>query len=396
MSGLIAVLGLALAADPVAPPSPFDWYAIPVAGADTDDGAGGGARAEIARVEEGYAPYKWAWMVHAYVTTTGYQHHRVRFDRVGIGPRNRLRLTARLAWRAWKNDGYWGIGNGTTREPAFVGTFAADDPRRKRYRYSLLQPFGYLTLRHELTDAGTWEVFASFNPKWSDVQTYAGSRLEEEQPFGMAGGFTTVVSTGVLHDTRSPEIRPRKGHLFELSGRYAPDFGGEAGGFGGPLLSARAFTAPGDRVVLGGRVVGEWLFGTVPFYEMVHWGGAVPISGFGGFETLRGISFGRWRAPGKAVANGELRLDVLRHSAGSAQLAWELAPFVDVGTVWGAGLQTDELPVHGGAGVGVRVVLDETFVGRLDTAVGLDPVQTPDGAELRPTGGFYMVFDHPF
>ena len=86
-------MGLALAADPDPPAEPpFDWYAIPVAGADTDDGAGGGARAEIARVEEGYAPYKWAWMVHAYVTTTGYQHHRVRFDRVGIGPRNRLHV----------------------------------------------------------------------------------------------------------------------------------------------------------------------------------------------------------------------------------------------------------------------------------------------------------------
>lgn len=390
------LLGLALAQEPK-----LDWYALPVAAADTDDGAGGGFRAEIARIEEGYAPYKWAWMTHAYLTTTGYQHHQLRFDRVGIGSRHRLRLTVRIAWRAWKNDGYWGIGNGTTLEPGFVGTFAADDPRRKRYRYSLFQPFGYLTLRHEVGRDSPWEVFASFNPKLSRIATYPDSRLEQEQPLGMEGGVAVVASTGVLHDTREPEIRPRAGHLFEVSGRVAPQLpgalGGEAGGWGGPLVSARVFTSLGERVVLGGRVVGEYLLGSVPFYEMVHWGGAIPISGMGGYETIRGISFGRFRAPGKAVANLELRVDTLRHRLGkSSQMEWEIAPFVDAGTVWGAGSGPAEMPVHPGAGLGVRPVLNETFVGRLDAAVGLDRLEGPTGEEVRPTFGFYMVFDHPF
>lgn len=374
----------------------FDGYVIPVAGADTDDGFGAGARAEIARVEDGYAPYKWSLMAHGYLSTNGYQHHRLRYDRVGLGPQHRVRVTAYAAWRAWKNDGYWGIGNTTTREQAFTGTFDADDPARKRYRYELLQPFGYVTTRVDLGDS-PWSVFGSINPKWSSVQTYPGSVLEDEQPWGMAGGFALVATAGLLHDTRDPEIRPRKGHLFEASARGAPQLDGEAGGFGGPLLSARAFTSSGDRVVWAGRVVGEYLAGTVPFYEMVHWGGLVPMTGFGGFETIRGVSFGRWRAPGKVVANGELRIDAIRHRLGKAEMDWELAPFVDVGSVFGAGTTPEGLPVHPGAGLGVRPVLDETFVGRFDAAFGLDPVTLPSGAvDPRPTFGFYMVFEHPF
>lgn len=374
----------------------FDGYVIPVAGADTDDGFGAGGRAELARVEEGYAPYKWSLMAHGYLSTNGYQHHRLRFDRTGLGAQRRLRVTAYAAWRAWKNDGYWGIGNTTTREQAFTGTFAADDLRRKRYRYELLQPFGYVTARLDLGES-PWSVFGSVSPKWSSVETYAGSVLAEERPYGMAGGFAVQGTAGLLHDTRDPEIRPRKGHLFEASARATPLVDGEAGGFGGPLLSARAFAASGDRVVWAGRVVGEYLVGTVPFYEMVHWGGLVPMTGFGGFETIRGVSFGRWRAPGKVVANGELRLDAVRHRLGKAEMDWELAPFVDVGSVFGAGADGEGLPVHPGAGLGVRPVLDETFVGRFDAAFGLDPVTLRDGSvDQRPTFGFYMVFEHPF
>jgi hypothetical protein len=45
-----------------------------------------------------------------------------------MGPEGRTRFTLYTAWRQWLNDGYYGIGNGTTREAAFVGAFAADDP----------------------------------------------------------------------------------------------------------------------------------------------------------------------------------------------------------------------------------------------------------------------------
>lgn len=39
----------------------------------------------------------------------------------------------------------------------------------------------------------------------------------------------------------------------------------------------------------------------------------------------------------------------------------------------------------------------ETFVGRIDAGLGLDPVTEPDGrVEQEPTLGLYIVFDHIF
>ncbi|MCK6503176.1 BamA/TamA family outer membrane protein [Myxococcota bacterium] len=390
---------LALAAD-------TSWYAVPNVAYDSDDGLGFGARFEHARLDPALSPYRRAWMVHSFASMRGYQHHRVRFDRLGLGRDGRTRLTVNLSYRQWANDGYWGIGNGTLREQAFVedadgGALDADDPARKRYRYQLLQPFAQVALRRQVTAGGPLYAYLALNPKYSVVKTYEGSLLAEQRPYGMDGGFVPQLLFGIQHDTRSPEVCPSEGALLELGGRLAPWGTGQAGGFGGLFLSARGFQALGTpRLVLAGRLMAEAMWGSVPFYEMVHWGGATPVQGVGGFETLRGISFGRWRAPGKAVANAELRARVLDGDAGQVHLGLELAPYVDAGAVFFAGDQataaTPANPIHPAAGVGTRLVLDETFVGRVDLGWGVDPVQTDQGVESRKTMGIYVVFDHPF
>jgi hypothetical protein len=375
------------------------WYAVPNFAFDTDDGFGLGARAELAEDAPGHQPYRSAYMIHVFASSRGFHHHRVRWDRVGFGPENRLRFTAHLAWRAWLNDGYFGIGNRTLRERAFVGELEADDPARKRYNYSLQQPFAHLTLRARV--AQRVELYGALNLKWSSIDPYPGSVLERDRPFGIDGGLGAQVLAGVFYDSRRPEIDPRSGVVLELGVRGQPPLPGGAGYFAGVLASARGFYSPGSRVVLAGRLMGEYLLGKVPFFEMVHWGGAAPIAGFGGADTLRGIRFGRFRAPGKAVLNAEARLDVLRHAAGGKPLVWQLVPYVDAGVVFGEGtLATGPAggwPVHPGAGFGARAVYAGAFVGRLDMGWGLDPVLEPDGrVTAATTYRFYLVFDHTF
>ena len=375
------------------------WYLIPNAAYDTDDGLGGGARFEWAKVGGGYEPYKLSVVVQSYVAWSGFQHHRLRIDRTGLGPRRRLRATLHVAWRQWLHDGYWGIGNGTTREEAYVGDFERKDPRGDRYHYRLYQPFAHLSLRQHLGE-GPWSAFVAINPKYSTIEAYSGSLLEAQQPYGMGGGLAVQLMAGALYDTRAPEIAPREGVLLEASARATPDLGGEAGGFWGLLGSARAFVAAGGRVVFAGRLMAEWLHGTVPFYEQVHWGGYVPIAGFGSAETVRGMSFGRWRAPGKAVANFETRIDLFTHKVAKRPLTWELAPYLDVGTVFDAGddatAPAPAQPLHPAAGLGLRFRFDQTFVGRIDAGYGLDPVEGAAGIRQEPSLGLYLVFDHPF
>lgn len=404
MLGLLAVLALAEPAGAgVDAPEPTEdrgvsWFVIPVAAYDTDDGFGAGLRGELSFTDAEHTPYRQSFVMHLYASLTGYHHHRLRWDRLGLGPRGRLRLTVKLAWRQWLHDGYWGIGNGTAIDAAWYATdHDADDPERHRYQYSLFLPSAHVLARWDLQEDGPWQLFAAVEPKVAAVRTFDGSLLEEHRPYGMEGGPVVQVMGGALFDTRDPEIAPRRGVLLELSGRLAPRLSGEAGGFGGVLASARGFAPVGPHVTLAGRVLGEWLLGDVPFYEMVHWGGALPISGFGGAETLRGISFGRWRAPGKALLNAEVRIIVLRHTVGGHPLWWEVAPFGDLGVVWDAGeaatADAPEVPVHPAAGIGLRPIYDELTVGRLDLAVGRDDLS--DGSHV-PSVGFYLTFEHMF
>lgn len=379
-------------------------YALPALGVDTDDGFGAGARVALAWQQEGYEPYKFSVSAIGYVATSGYQNHRFRFDRTGIGANRRWRLTVFLAYRRWLYDRYYGIGNLMPRTAAAAAATDRSDPAYLSERYRLDQPGGQITLRHELGDDSPWEIFLASGLRYSVVQTYDDSILEADRPYGLRGGGVIQVGVGILHDTRDDELVPSRGHFYELSARAAPSIDAEAGGFGGGLLSARWYVSPHDRVTLAHRTMAELLVGNVPFYEMVHWGGSQPIAGFGGGNTLRGIPFGRWRGPGKAVSQTELRWTFLEHGLRGDPFGWELAPWVDVGSAFGSGDDAtplpegvDLFPVHPGFGGALRVVYNDTFVGRIDTGFGLDPVQQPDGSiEQTLNWGFYVFSDYPF
>ena len=140
--------------------------------------------------------------------------------------------------------------------------------------------------------------------------------------------------------------------------------------------------------------MGEALFGEIPFYELNQWGGAVQTIGFGGYMSLRGIRYGRYRAPGKAMLNTELRIDALRHSLGGKPFVWQLVPFVDLGTVFLDGGVPP--PLHTALGVGLRPIYDQAFVGRMDLGFGREFVETDSGVQIRWTPGFYLTYEHLF
>lgn len=382
-------------------PRPIRWFALPNVGYDTDDGFGFGARLEIQRVEAGVEPYRAWFMVQAWLTLRGYHDHRVEIDLPGLGPRGRTRMTVLAAYRQWLNDGYWGIGNSALRERPWVGAFERDDPRRRRYRYYLIQPFAHMGLRWGIGDT-PMALFGSLGVQWSRIATYPDSLLEEQRPAGMDGGFTAQVGLGFLVDTRLPEVAPDRGVLLEVSARFAPAFPGSTGAFGGPFASLRAWFGfvPG-RLVLATRVMGEWLAGDPPFFELVRWGGSMPILGFGGYSTLRGVSFGRWRAPGRAIANAELRIDLFSHKLLKQRLRWQIVPFADMGAVWGAGKPEEgtamAFPLHPSVGVGAHWIWADAFAARIDAGFAPDPVLEADGGITQEPGwGLYLQFGQTF
>lgn len=367
------------------------WVAIPNFGYDVDDGLGLGARGEIDWYDEGYDPYQLALVIHAYASTNGFHHHRVRFDAPGLGPAHNLRLTGHFAYRQWLNDGYWGMGNGTVLDRAAYDALP-DEPLYKRYRYTLMQPFGRLTLRGEL--GGPWAWFGFLAGRYSHIEQYDGALLGEDQPLGLEGGFGVQPGVGLLFDTREPELTPDRGVLVELSARGMPRLPGAEAEWVAGFASVRAFAKLGPKLVLAGRVMGEAMFGDVPFYDLNTWGGLVPTMGVGGSDSVRGVNFGRWRDTHKVAVNSELRIDVGTHTVLSRELRWQIVPFADAVTVWGEEPLGD-WPVHPGFGLGVHPIVADTFVGRLDVAVGVDRVRELDGTLTPvPSLGVYLVFDH--
>lgn len=384
-----------------------NWSLFPVAGVDSDDGVGFGVRGQLDMLKPGTDPYKSSFVIHLFTTTQGYHHHRFKFDLVDLGPAGNLRLTGHFAFRAWLNDGYWGLGNGSVHDPSY-DDLGKDDPLRKYYHYQLIQPFAHVTLRDDVTALGPGSllVYGSWEGRYSIINPYPGSLLEHEQPYGVAGGPAMQLTAGVLWDSRSPEITPDKGALVEVSGRALGMLDGDTwdpSAFGGPMVSLRGYVPVVPRLTWASRIMGEWLLGRVPFYEMVQWGGFVPIAGVGGSDTLRGASFGRWHGPGKAVLQDELRIDVLEHRFLKKSVRWQLAPFADVATVWGlaqedpallgaATVVAPRVPLHPAGGLGVRGIWGETLVGRFDVGLGQDIVPGGYGRSL----GFYLAFDHAY
>ena len=400
----IALLGAllpgswALAADePLVDDKPWKWFALPTASFDTDDGLGMGWRAEAAKEAPGVTPYRTSMVTQGYFSTRGFVDVRFSLDLVDRGPHDNLRVTTFAAFRRWKNDGYWGIGQGTARERDFVGPFDPDAPERKRYRYQLTQPLVHSLVRWDL--APPLALHAALQVKHSDVLIYPDSLLSEQRPFGVDGGWSAQLFLGGMLDTRDNEVDPHHGHWIELTGRAAPAIPGGQGAFVGAFASVRHYTQLHPNVVFGYRVMGEWLAGDVPFYEMVHWGASVPIAGFGGAQGLRAVKFGRYRGPGKAIWNSELRYTFWRPTLRGEPSVVEFSPWFDGGVVFGEGTsaQSGEWPVHPAAGVGLRLVYAGQFTGRVDVGYGHDPILSNAGV-LGPgnTLGFYTTFGHAF
>jgi hypothetical protein len=289
-----------------------------------------------------------------------------------------------------------------------VGDFEAEDPRRKRYRYNLIQPFVHLSLRQALRPP--FATFMALRVQYTRVEPYPGSLLEAEEPPGMGGGLSVELGTGLIIDSRDNEVAPERGVFAEIAGRASPDVAGTGTAYAGPFLSLRAYhlLVPGDlgrrspaRIVVAWRVMGEWLFGEPPFYELTRWGGSVPLLGFGGYETLRGSPFGRYRGPGRAIANAEARIDVLQFRLLKQLMRVQIVPFLDLGIVWGSGALARDpeptFPLRPAPGVGLHLVFAESFAARADFALAPDAVREADGTLTdEPNVGFYLMFDQTF
>ncbi len=112
----------------------------------------------------------------------------------------------------------------------------------------------------------------------------------------------------------------------------------------------------------------------VPFYEKAS---------LGGDETLRNFGNGRFVDDHYYLLSIEERIRLVRFRLFGILADWEVAPFVDVGRVFGKFHRLlDELQVN--PGFGIRALVRPNVVGRFDAGFG------PEGMTL------FVGLDYPF
>lgn len=386
---------LTLASDPAVPPTPgevseeeapgerpFAAYAIPLLSYDSNllFGYGGFGQVVIAD-PSGQTPYRASVELQLYWTTGGYRNHYLRFDLPQLaGSKFRWQVEARKV--QWSRAPYFGVGSDSPRLDGQDDTYDLYKQQRAlvktRLRYEILNDL---------------EVLLMVDWRDEQVETYAGSRLERDQPLGVDGGRYSWVALGAIYDTRTNEIDPFDGYALDASVRLAHPALGSDFTVWGVNARARGWRQVSPRIVLAGQVMGDVRFGDEPFFNQAYAGG-MGRGVVGGRWILKGLAEERYRGDGMVFLMPELRWTFWSPTVRNLDMDWMLVPFVDMARIWAWGDPWDGLDPKVTAGSGFRINFKDLIVLRSDFGFGFDEYAQ------APTSRFdwqvYVLSEHPF
>jgi len=309
----------------------------------------------------------------------------------------KLRLFVSAEYNQRNNGGYYGLGDASRfLEPSDDPTGTPTVSRnRQRYQYQQYEPLVRVNTRYELMK-GLY-LMSGARLLWERSVVYPGSALWKDRHVvhGLEDHVGLQLAAGLTLDTRNHEYMPYKGFYCEAQLRGSPGLGNDLH-FGGATLDGRGyFSIYGEYLVVASRLFADLLFGNVPFYELSRASAFENRDYPGGRDGFRGVPEGRYHGKIKIGADIELRsmfwtfyLWDTRFRAGALLLG-------DIGRVWNDYRRDDKLDGTGaglkwGAGVGIRVQVEETIVARFDFSY------SPDSAAQGLPIGIYVDMNHVF
>lgn len=266
-----------------------------------------------------------------------------------------------LGWRAVATAGarrearygFYGVGNDTEHDEDLVS-----DAQPYYYKMSRTRYVGTVEVTRVIK--GPFMAALLGGVERANFGTLPGPSRFAESEFVDDPQDTDVFSRlALLYDTRDNEYNPHNGLLLELGGQV----GSGGGDYSRVYFTGRGYLGVTPRLLLAGRVLGSATGGDpslnsilfIPLWEK-------PLSMYGGGDSNRGISKGRFIGPHVLFTNLEARYD-LRSFGDFAAVT--LLGFVDAGRVFDEGegfsLTTDDLHVGAGGGIGLRLLRSTIF-----------------------------------
>ena len=355
-----------------------DAIVLPLVSYNSDLGFTYGGVAGAYIYAPGHAPYQHGIALQAMFTSRGQQSHYLRYDGPQlIGP---MRLEARLEYRRELRSPFYGPGNVSAQD--FEG-----NENQERYNYVRRSPGAFVRLRgRPWGETHPFQSYVGYSWKYTEVDPFEASVLDELKPVGIEGGPTGQLMAGVLWDTRDNEADPVRGGVEEIGLRVSGSATWSRYQYAGVTLSERRYWQLGPRFILAQRLTLDMLFGEVPFFEWVNTGGVSTSEGIGGMSSVRGIERNRFAGNVKAFTNTELRFRAFNFDLFKAPVTVGGVGFVDLGRVWHPGVTDGPWwKWHPGVGAGVRLTRRAAVV-RFDYAI------SPETGRQR----MYLNFGHMF
>jgi outer membrane protein assembly factor BamA len=374
---------------------------VPLAGGNTDYGLGGGFLTNLAGLDPAVSPYAWRLEAAAFVTfkakdaapsewVNPYQDYYFLLT-VPHFLHDRLRLELRPSYTRETTQLYYGLGNASPAPP---------DEIPSRDFYGREHPTLSTRLRWAVAGDLFVELGAAYTENWFalDPQSTLAADMNTGAPAvrALLGTATRhgvlLAENALIYDSRDSEIAPRRGQYHQLKLRTSPAAGDHLPYQYGQVNATVRFYVPfapaAGRFGLAIRVVGDWQFGNVPFYELARY---EDTFAFGGVNGVRGIPGQRYYGRIKLFSNVELRSRLLDFTLLRKPYALGGALFTDFGRLWtdfGAHPELDGsgLGLKYGLGGGLRLQQGKTFMIRVDVA------WSPDA---RPLGA-YLTAGHAF
>ena len=192
---------------------------------------------------------------------------------------------------------------------------------------------------------------------------YIRERFTEQEVPGV-GGFTAhAQKIGLAYNTLDSRDMPTSGMLARASVEISSPLLGSSVGYRHYEVEVKKYLPlDGGRFITVCRAAYNQTLGdSVPFLER---------SILGGENTLRGYGRNRFIDSSYFLINLEERIRLFRWAVFDVTTDWEVAPFIDLGTVMGTFPEISSKNFEFNPGVGFRAVVRPNIIGRIDIGVG--------------------------